>query len=197
MAKFIRVDDPTETERRLHIQIKEADCPGLLGFLRTLPYGAEAPLIRAVLQQWFQAHAQAGTLDAALDSFAAGRSDLRRKSKGAPLQPLSPSPLVPGVGAAQLITGPARIGTAIRPHEAPLLSPYHLRDVQGSDQSAIGDNPSHAMGQTTGDGRQPLGGSIVQAAIDEEGTRSQNMKPNLSDFDDLDDLVPLGTTDSP
>jgi membrane carboxypeptidase/penicillin-binding protein PbpC len=70
MARIIRQYDPTETLRRITIEIKEANCPGLLEFLSQLPYGHESSLLRAVTYQWFLEHQ--GNLDQAIANALCG-----------------------------------------------------------------------------------------------------------------------------
>lgn len=70
MARIIRQYDPTETLRRITIEIKEANCPGLLKFLSQLPYGHESSLLRAVTYQCFLEHQ--GNLDQAIANALCG-----------------------------------------------------------------------------------------------------------------------------
>lgn len=56
MPRLIRQYDPTDTYRRVTMEIKEANCPGFLEFLAQLPYGHETSLLRAVAYQWFLEH---------------------------------------------------------------------------------------------------------------------------------------------
>lgn len=72
MAKLIRVYDPSETERKINLNIPEDICPGLLEFMSELPYGKDTPLIRGVFYQWYLQHNEAGTLDEALNEALSG-----------------------------------------------------------------------------------------------------------------------------
>lgn len=71
MPKIIRVYDPDEVERRIQFLIKDSDYPGLLKVLGSLPHGAESPLIRFVLYQWFLRQKKEGTLESTIEVFIA------------------------------------------------------------------------------------------------------------------------------
>ena len=84
MAKFLRQYDPSETKRRVTIEISEEVCPGMLEALSVLPYGHETPLIRAVIYQWILDRQAEGELDEAMLAALAGpggRPDGRRPNK--------------------------------------------------------------------------------------------------------------------
>ncbi|MBV0881609.1 hypothetical protein KTQ42_20215 [Noviherbaspirillum sp. L7-7A] len=84
MAKFLRQYDPSETKRRVTIEISEENCPGMLEALSVLPYGHETPLIRAVFYQWLLDRQAEGLQDEAMLAALAGpggRPDGRRPNK--------------------------------------------------------------------------------------------------------------------
>lgn len=117
MAKLIRVYDPTETERKINLNIPEDVCPGLLEFMSELPYGKDTPLIRGVFYQWFLLHSEAGTLDEALNQalsgpggmIATGRQSRREISAPPARKKRVPKQrevtAKPGAGRAQSVTG--------------------------------------------------------------------------------------------
>lgn len=83
MAKFVRVYDPDETERRITLIVSEDNCPGLLSFLAEMPYRTETPLIRGIFHQWFLHHSEAGTLDDAIRCALEGPGGLGSVAKPA------------------------------------------------------------------------------------------------------------------
>lgn len=56
-------------ERLLRLLVKSQEYPGFLEYLSSLPNRAEAPLIRAILYDWYTGHREAGTLTSTTDSF--------------------------------------------------------------------------------------------------------------------------------
>lgn len=54
MARYLKVHDPAETKRQIHIVVTEAHAPGVLEFLSSLPHGCEAGLIRGLLTQFVE-----------------------------------------------------------------------------------------------------------------------------------------------
>jgi hypothetical protein len=66
MARLIKVYDPSETKRRIAVDIQEDHCPGLLEVMTKVLYEYEAALIRAVISQWYTAHQQKGPLEKAM-----------------------------------------------------------------------------------------------------------------------------------
>ncbi|WP_194725893.1 hypothetical protein [Noviherbaspirillum malthae] len=63
------IGDDEEKSRRIHIIIKAEDCPGFLSHLSSLPHGAEGPLIRAILFDWYSKQKNEGTLDSTVAAF--------------------------------------------------------------------------------------------------------------------------------
>jgi hypothetical protein len=76
MARYVKQYDPSETYRRLGVEIREAHCPGLLEFMSSLPVGVEGPAMRAVFYQWFLENEQNGTLVEALEIVVNGPGGL-------------------------------------------------------------------------------------------------------------------------
>lgn len=115
MPKLIRVFDPDETERRITMEVSEANCPDLLSFLSEMPYRTETPLIRGVFYQWFLQHKEAGTLDAAVDVALHGLGGLIEDARpaepvkrGRPSKARRPRTVTPRVVAAPRSHAPAQ-----------------------------------------------------------------------------------------
>lgn len=91
MAKLIKVFDPSETQRRIGLVIQRDSCPGFLEFLAELPYGAETPLLRGILYQWYLAHQEAGDLDAAIEAAMNGPGGFIQSSGPSPRRSAAPA----------------------------------------------------------------------------------------------------------
>ena len=120
MAKFLRQYDPSETKRRVTIEISEEVCPGMLEALSVLPYGHETPLIRAVMYQWILDRQAEGDLDEAMLAALAGpggRPDGRRPNKMA-------------MGSAQPVRRPAaKVAKPARPPVQSVQPPTRASDM--------------------------------------------------------------------
>ncbi|MBK4736090.1 hypothetical protein [Noviherbaspirillum pedocola] len=55
--------------RRLHLQIQEKYCPGLIAFLDRVPNGEVNAFIRNVLLHWFEVHEGRGDLEQAIEKM--------------------------------------------------------------------------------------------------------------------------------
>lgn len=60
---------PKEGHRRIHLQIQERQCPGLIGYLDRIPEGEVNAFIRNVLVHWFEVHEAQGNLDHAISKI--------------------------------------------------------------------------------------------------------------------------------
>ena len=87
MAKVVKVYDPTEVERQIHFYLREHQAPGLLRFLASLPYGAEAAFMRGVAQLWVQQNAGAADIDARVQQVIEAGGGLERSGKVAVRKP--------------------------------------------------------------------------------------------------------------
>ena len=87
MAKFIKVYDPAEVERQIHFYLREHQAPGLLRFLASLPFGAEAAFLRGVAQTWVQQNASAADIDARVQQVIEAGGGLERGGKVAVRKP--------------------------------------------------------------------------------------------------------------
>jgi hypothetical protein len=140
MAKFLRQYDPSETKRRVTIEISEDVCPGMLEALSVLPYGHETPLIRAVMYQWILDRQAEGALDEAMLAALAGpggRPDGRRPNKMA-------------MGSAQ----PARrpVAKVAKPTRVPVQTVQSVRrseDVQVQEPVLVSSSPQPVLSTTS------------------------------------------------
>lgn len=72
MARFLKMVDPDETYRRIGLEIRENNCPGLIEFLAMLPYGFESSVLRGVFYQWYLEHKEKGDLEQAVRTALTG-----------------------------------------------------------------------------------------------------------------------------
>ena len=79
MARYQKVHDPDQTERRFNLVVPRDQCPGFLEFVDNLPMRWESAVLRGILYQFFESHRQIGDLDDAVRSAAErGRADPRK-----------------------------------------------------------------------------------------------------------------------
>jgi hypothetical protein len=120
MARYVKQYDPSETYRRLGVEIREAHCPGLLEYMSSLPVGVEGPAMRAVFYQWFLENEQKGTLVEALEGGVNGPGGLANSRT---LEQKNNTPRVP---AAKRVSPPVkstRRSMASVPTASPLETP--------------------------------------------------------------------------
>lgn len=122
MAKLVKVFDPTETTRRLHLILEEDVCPGFLEFLATVPYRAESTLIRAIAYQWFLTHQAAGDLHGAVEEALSGLGGKIDVVVGMPKRVAKEVPIKRRPRAAK---SSAPGGSAPSPSPKPQVSPEH------------------------------------------------------------------------
>jgi hypothetical protein len=72
MAKFLKIFDPNETYRRIGLEIREDNCPGLIEFLALLPYGFESSVLRSGFYQWYLENKAKGDLEQAVRTALTG-----------------------------------------------------------------------------------------------------------------------------
>jgi hypothetical protein len=58
-----------EGQRRIHLQVQERQCPGLIRYLDRIPEGEVNAFIRNVLVHWFEVHEAQGNLDQAVSKI--------------------------------------------------------------------------------------------------------------------------------
>lgn len=146
MAKFLRQYDPSETKRRVTIELSEEVCPGMLEALSILPYGHETPLIRAVMYQWILDRQAEGDLDGAMLAALAGpggRPDGRRPNKmamGTAQPSRRPVTKVPKVARTSVQTAQPTTCTSDLPLQAsarvPLTAAQGLQIISAQPQLA-------------------------------------------------------------
>lgn len=185
MVKVAETTDVTEAgSRRIHIMVKAADCPGFLKYLDALPFGAEAPLIRAVLFDWFRRQIREGTLDSTVEAFIENLNAKKKLRINAvlPKMPVdrhsldlmaSATPVMPTAFAEGARREPSQPNT-------PIISEQNI-----VESSAVGFSADLPSLKPNGGGR-----NLPEAPMDAETANRNSALTNL-DWDLLDEMVDL------